>query len=46
MSTGAVLILFEIGRYWLLALSIAAFSIGAWLCRTAVTEDKPGCRCR
>ena len=35
------LILFEIGRYWLLALSIAVFSIGVWLCWTAVTCDKP-----
>ena len=35
------LLLFEIGRYWLLALSIAVVTIGAWLCRTAVTEDKP-----
>ena len=35
------LLLFEIGRYWLLALSIAVFSIGVWLCRTAVTENKP-----
>jgi hypothetical protein len=35
------LFLFEIGRYWLLALSIAVFAIGTWLCRTAVTQGKP-----
>jgi hypothetical protein len=35
------LLLFEIGRYWLLALSVAVFSIGAWLCRTGWTCDKP-----
>jgi len=35
------LILFEIGRYWLLALSIAVFSTGAWLCWTGVTQEKP-----
>jgi len=35
------LILFEIGRYWLLALATAVFSTGIWLCWTAVTQDKP-----
>ena len=35
------LLLFEIGRYWLLALSISVFSIGVWLCWTAWTLDRP-----
>lgn len=40
-ETGIDLIPFEIGHYWLLALSAAVFSIGAWLCWTAFSQDKP-----
>lgn len=34
-------VIYEIGHYWLLSLSISVFSIGTWLCWTGITQEKP-----